>query len=575
FILISASRAAETEPNNDRASANTLALNGNNTGVINPAGDQDWWKVTTTADGKLDITLTPLGGHLTWIYLYDNNGTSELASSNANTTFTVTKDGLAAGTYYIKIICYFASDTSNYNISDALTTPAQANDAEPNDTKAQAITLALNNSTTGHAGYYYNLHRDTSDWYKLTTNADGRIQLSLTPANGKIVWVYLYDNNGTTLLTSANSGTPFTTSKDGLAAGTYYVRVICYFANSDYAPYTLKDSLFTPTQANDVEPNDSRATAVSLAANKKVTGHVGYYYNLKRDTADWYKITLKNDGLLRLSLTPHAGFIAWIYLYDNNGTTVIASANANNTFTVNADGLAAGIFYVKVSCYFASDYTPYTLTDTLFTYANAQDAESNARPYLAKTMPANGTSTGHVGFYYNNSRDTVDWWKINYTGTGALTVIANFEPRKVQGTNSLTYMEIWKDTLAAPIYSNNTDHPSLVAQLNSLTQGYYWVRVRCYFASEFQSYSLLDTFTQVNIAAVKATSYDTAASCSNINSVTFSCSGSSAPYTVKLYRYNVLYATKTAKVKNITFDSLPVGSYYAKAWGDGATGNAF
>ncbi|HYK45976.1 MAG TPA: T9SS type A sorting domain-containing protein, partial [Parafilimonas sp.] len=47
------------------------------------------------------------------------------------------------------------------------------------------------------------------------------------------------------------------------------------------------------------------------------------------------------------------------------------------------------------------------------------------------------------------------------------------------------------------------------------------------------------------------------------------------PYTVKLYRYNVLYATKTAKVKNITFDSLPVGSYYAKAWGDGATGNAF
>src|SRR6187397_1551465 len=135
FNLIIVARAAETEPNNDRGSANTLTLNGNNNGIINPAGDQDWWKVTTTGDGKLDITLTPLSGKFMYIYIYDNNGTAELKHSSGNSQFTLSADGLAAGTYYVKINSYYAGDTNSYTISSALTQPAQANDAEPNDTK--------------------------------------------------------------------------------------------------------------------------------------------------------------------------------------------------------------------------------------------------------------------------------------------------------------------------------------------------------------------------------------------------------------------------------------------------------
>ena len=49
----------------------------------------------------------------------------------------------------------------------------------------QAKTLAVNNSATGN-GYYYNLQRDSSDWYKrATTNADGRLRLMVTSHNAQ------------------------------------------------------------------------------------------------------------------------------------------------------------------------------------------------------------------------------------------------------------------------------------------------------------------------------------------------------------------------------------------------------
>lgn len=574
-FLYNTAKANETEPNDTRAQANTLALNGSNSGKINPTGDQDWWKITTTGDGQLDVTLTPLSGRYTWIYLYDNDGTTLLNSNYSTGAFTVSKDGLAAGTYYVKIVTYYSTDTSSYTISDALTQPAQANDAEPNNSKSQALTLPLNGNKKGHVGYYYNNHRDTADWYKITTNADGLLNLTLTPANGQYVWIYLYDNDGTTLLNSQYSTNTFNVNTDGLAAGTYFIKVICYYSGSGFAPYTLSNTLTQPADANDAEPNDTKAQAITLNLNDSTTGHTGYYYNNHRDSADWYKLTTDKDGYLRLSLTPENGEYVWIYLFDHDGTTLINSAYSTGKFDLYTDGLAAGTYYVRINCYYNSHFAPYNLTDSLFTYAYTADAEPNTKPYQAKTLPANAETPGHVGFYYNNARDSADWWKINYTGSGALTVTMNLEANKCCG-NQYTWMYIYQDTSASPIYSSYSTG-QIVANLSSLAQGYYWVRINTYYNNSFQAYSLTPTFTQVAKAKIKVTAYDTIASCSNANYITFAPSGSKAPYTVQLYRFGVKYgnAASVKKGAKVTFDNLPGGSYYATVYADGATGNAF
>ena len=424
--------AAENEPNNTKAQANTLALNGSNSGKINPAGEQDWWKVTTNGDGKLDITLTPLSGKYTWVYLYDNDGVTQLAGNYAQGAFTISADGLAAGTYYMKVICYYSTDTSSYTISNQLTKPTQANDTEPDSTKALALTLPLNGSVTGHVGYYYKNHRDTTDWYKLTTNADGLIRLTLTPANGQYTYVTLYDHNGTTVLNSNYAQGTFSISTDGLAAGTYYARVYCYYTNG-FAPYTLADSLFKPTKANDTEPDSTKALALTLPLNGLVTGHVGYYYDNHRDTTDWYKLTTNADGVIRLTLTPTDGQYTYVTLYDHDGTTVLHSDYSNTQTIISTDGLTAGTYYARVYCYYTNGFAPYTLADSLFIYSNANDNEPDNQPHFAKTLPANTVTPGHVGFYYDNQSDTSDWWKINYTGTGSLSVALNMEPTKLSG----------------------------------------------------------------------------------------------------------------------------------------------
>ena len=375
------------------------------------------------------------------------------------------------------------------------------------------------------------------------------------------------------MLNNAYSSTKATISEDGLANGTYYVKVICY-TNSQFAPYTISDSLFEPAQVKDAEPNDNRAQAKVLALNSNITGHIGYYYNLKRDTADWYKITTNADGLLRLTLQPANGTTTRIYLYDNDGTTLLNSSYSSIKSTISEDGLANGTYYAKVICYTNSQFAPYTLFDSLFTYAYLNDKEPNANATQAKTIAANGTTEGHVGFYYNNARDTTDWYKINYTGSGNLDFTINQETLISGGTNTLRF-QVYKDTLAAAIHSSYSSAASRAVNLTSLTQGYYWIKIYAYNTSDFSSYSFSNSFTQANVAAVKVNNYDTTAVCSSDNSITFSARKSAGPYTMQLFRFGVPYGSPVITNKNHTYHNLPTGSYYATVYGDGATGTAF
>src|SRR5205085_2818810 len=130
--------------------------------------------------------------------------------------------------------------------------------------------------------------------------------------------------DGNTVLASiTTTGTSYANT-DGLATGTYYVRINSYY-NNQFEPYTLTDSLFKPSQANDAEPDSSKATALTLPLNSTATGHVNYYYKNHRDSLDFYKITTDGDGLLQLKLTSHNGNNVSAYLFDNDGTTVLAS----------------------------------------------------------------------------------------------------------------------------------------------------------------------------------------------------------------------------------------------------------
>ncbi|MEP6684045.1 MAG: pre-peptidase C-terminal domain-containing protein [Parafilimonas sp.] len=572
-------QANDVEPDNSRAQAVALPLNGNKIGHIdyyynNHRDSVDWYKVTTNSDGRLRLTMASANGQNVWAYLYDNDGKTLLASGyTAGSTVVVNQDGLAAGTYYIRVNTYYTYEYAPYTLSDSLFTPTIPNDPEPDSTRAQALTLPLNGNAKGHIDYYYNNHRDSVDWYKITTNADGRLRLTMASVNGQNVWAYLYDNDGKTVLAQGyTAGTAVVVNTDGLAAGTYYIRVNTYYTN-EFAPYTLSDSLFKPTIANDIEPDSTKALALTLPLNGNATGHVNYYYNNHKDSVDWYKVTTNADGRLRLTMTSANGQNVWAYLFDNNGTTLIASGyTAGSAVVVNTDGLAAGTYYIRVNTYYTSEYAPYTLADSLSIYNN-NDIEPNKYAKQAKTLKSDQPNTGHVNFYYNNLKDSVDWFKINYTGNnGNMSVTLDVSGHYAGGDQN-TWMQIYKDTAAAPLYSGYTAATE-TANLSSLAKGYYYVKVFTYYTSGFSAYTITPNFTQTK-AGIITSSYDTIPNCS-LNTVTYTLSKSHSPYSVQLYRFGIKYGkAEIVNGKSVTFDSLPSGSYYATVYGDGATGNAF
>ncbi len=573
-----ASVANDVEPNNSRAQAKVLPLNTSRTGHIdyyynNHRDSTDWYKITTNADGRIRLTMSSANGQNVWAYLYDNDGTTVLGSSyTSGTAVVVNVDGLAAGTYYIRVNTYYTTEYAPYTLSDSLFVPTIPNDPEPDSTRAQALTLSLNGSAKGHIDYYYNHHRDSTDWYKVTTNADGRLRLTMASANGQNVWAYLFDNNGTTLLASGyTSGTAVVVNTDGLAAGTYYIRVNTYYT-TEFAPYTLSDSLFVPTVANDTEPDSTRAQALTLPLNGSAQGHIDYYYNNHKDSVDWYKLTTNADGRIRLTMASANGQNVWAYLFDNNGTTVIASGyTSGNAVVVNADGLAAGTYYIRINTYYTSEFAPYTLSDSLFTY-NANDVEPNKYAKQARTLNTNLVNNGHVDFYYNNVRDTVDWFKINYTGNSDMSVALSVIPNQT-GAAQPTWMQIYKDTASTPIYNSYTSGTE-TANFTGLTEGYYYVKIFEYYNGTFTAYTVTPTFTQVDKAKIVTTSYDTAGDCTN-NTITYKLSKSHAPYSVQLFRFGVAYSSPVnVNATKITFDSLPDGVYNATILGDGATGTA-
>lgn len=226
-------------------SAGILPLNGNITSAN--LSLPDTYSLTTNADGKIQIRLNSKNNNPLSLTLLDGDSLTSLGSLNVNPNSTglLRKDGLAKGIYYVRVNASNLNQPYNYTIIDSLISPVQANNIEPDSTTGLARTLLLNSETTGHIGYYYKNLRDTLDWYKLTTIANGALRLRLTSANSSSITLTLYNKTATTVLGSlivpGNSTGTLTTP--GLTAGKYFINIKCTNSNL-FAPYVLADSLF-------------------------------------------------------------------------------------------------------------------------------------------------------------------------------------------------------------------------------------------------------------------------------------------------------------------------------------------
>ncbi len=96
----------DVSTNGTASGAATIPFNTDIKGLINPTGDNDYYRFVITTGGTATVTLTTLPADYD-LRIYRSNGTSQVASSsNGGTTSETITRTYTAGTYYARVFGY-------------------------------------------------------------------------------------------------------------------------------------------------------------------------------------------------------------------------------------------------------------------------------------------------------------------------------------------------------------------------------------------------------------------------------------------------------------------------------------
>jgi hypothetical protein len=189
----------------------------------------DWYRFSTTRSGTLTdhvaINFLHTQGNLN-LELYNASGQRLRSSLSSTNTERISLNGLAAGTYYVRVMGNLRAVNPNYsltlNIGQVL-----ADDAfEQNDTAGAARDLG----TQAAAQTFSNLvMADGLDWYRFTMDGAGSssdfVSINFVHAQGNLT-LRVYTLTGQMVGNSATLANSERVSLAGLAAGSYFVQVV-------------------------------------------------------------------------------------------------------------------------------------------------------------------------------------------------------------------------------------------------------------------------------------------------------------------------------------------------------------
>jgi len=473
---------AETEPNDAWNQANVATLGSPGSGAITN-GDVDWHSVILPEDGQLSVSWTSDNGEYIYCNIFDTLGVELFASNYTNSITSISKDGLAAGYYYIRFTAFYGNGTPTYTFTPSFVATGINNDSGDNDLYTNSSILNLNDSATGHIGYYHNGYDDLTDWWVLTTNADGRIDFTITSMNNQNVFAELFDGDGITKLAGSYTTSTANYSQDGLLPGIYYIRVRNFFT-SEFAPYKLKNNLVLPPNTTEAGENNNFAlNAVPININDSINGHIGYYYNGYDDLTDWYKFTPSEDGKIFFKLTSLNAQYVFAELFDGDTITNLAGSYTAGTITYSKDGAAKGAYYIRIRNFYNSEWSPYALVVTH--EPTVPDDPGMNDTYTGAVVIQPGDSvTGHIGYAYNGYDDLNDWYQVTTNADGLISL-------KITSYNAANvFAELYDFDGTTQLTGSYTTSTATYTK-DGLAAGTYYIHIRTFYASEFAPYALV------------------------------------------------------------------------------------
>jgi hypothetical protein len=343
--------------NDSAAAAAPLDKNGSDTGHLGYysngyTDDDDWWKVTTTADGKLFVSTLSDSTLEIDLYLYEKNGDNynQIAGYGVGSGVIETTGfpNLLPGDYYVR--AYHDGGYGSYSIVSTFTQARYAIDVEPNDMLPQMWAIPTETVKTGHLGYYGRGYTDIADVIRFNTPSGwDSLCVRISTVSSLEADANFLDHNGDTILSDSRAGkeTVFYFANPGEAA--YYVNLHYWTGYGSYAvivsqhwqpPITvnISETILPPTNftVSDVPGDNGHSLSLSWTTSSSESGGNVMRYRIFRSRVS----TLTNP----IPLSRFATLDSLLF-WEARATILIDSVAAGSTRYTDSGIPLSGVTY--------------------------------------------------------------------------------------------------------------------------------------------------------------------------------------------------------------------------------------
>ena len=261
---------------NSFADAINLAIDGQISGRIDPAGESDYYRIRMSEAGTLTVYTT--GDLDTRGFLHDGEerqlASNDDGGANDGGNFRIEHE-VDAGTYYVRVEAYYRDVTGSYTLHAEFAASTEPTGDDHGNDITSATNLALGGQQSGRIDPV-----GDKDYFRIQVTQSGTLTVHTT--GGTDTFGRLFDSSGTRLTTNDDGGasTNFRIERE-VDAGTYYAEVTEYADNAT-GSYTVHAEFAATTDPEEPEPGDT------FYGSARMDGAEQYLGNEEEGTAIGY-----------------------------------------------------------------------------------------------------------------------------------------------------------------------------------------------------------------------------------------------------------------------------------------------
>ncbi|MDR2185604.1 MAG: peptidase [Treponema sp.] len=305
---------------------------------IHNENDEDWFLFA--ASGNSVACFETSGDLDTFMELYDAEGSlldeDDDGGGGANARIDYP---LEEGKKYLAVVRGYSGETGTYRFRVQFVEIADAA-MEPNDTKEQAFTLALDTEIDG----YFHSSSD-EDWYRVDIPAGGG-QLAAYTEGSIDTLITVYDGGGKEIAEDDDSGEDYNARAAVLVSGgPLYIKVSAY--EGERGAYTFQVQLREPVGLDSYEPDNAIQNAKPIEAGE-----------IQRRTfsegdADWVSFTVSRRGYYVFHARGESSndLDTYLELFDKDENAIGEDDDGGEGYSAKLKiRLDPGTYYIKIFC---------------------------------------------------------------------------------------------------------------------------------------------------------------------------------------------------------------------------------